>query len=84
MLRKHDQVYVAIKLVADDQIDPYSLGEFLELLTQFLRLVVVVMLAMVSIFNALDRLTAWLWDGWDTAWAGLRWQLVPLRVAPIG
>lgn len=84
MLTLTDKVVVAIKVISDEDIDGVRVAEWLELLATFLRLAVALMLAIVSVVNALDTLAAAFWQAWDEAIIGLRWHLCPVTVTPMG
>ena len=84
MLTKRDQVLIAVKLVSDEDINGVRVAEFLELLAQFLRLAVLLMLAVIGIVNTLNSWADAFWEAWDNAGPSLRWRLCPIRVTPMG
>jgi len=79
-----DQLIVAFQVVTDDRIDGQRIGEVLELLAQFLRLAITLMVGLIGVVNVLNELADSFWDGYDATVARLRWWLFPANVVPLG
>lgn len=84
MLIKRDQVLIAFKVVSDEDINGVKVAEFLELLAQFLRLAVLLMLAVVGVASALNAWADAFWAAWDNMTLSLRWRVSWVKLAPMG
>lgn len=62
-----DEMYVAVRVISDRELDQYNLAEFLELLTMFFKLAVSLMLLFFDVIHAVNDFAAVLTAAYTTA-----------------
>ena len=88
MLTYNDTIRFAGEWTSEKPIDPDTVAQLLKLMIQTFQLAIAIMLVVTDVLNTLDAIgesiAVTFWRGWDNFMAGLRWQLCPVRVMPIG
>jgi hypothetical protein len=77
-----DEMYIAVRVISDRELDQYNLAEFLELLTMFFKIAVSLMLILFDVLQSANDFAKIIIAAGKTL--GLIWQLVIILLKAVG